>query len=120
MTTPSRWIPPAAMPKPPTGLLARELHNIRSRAVSFTDLDRNGHMNNTRCMDWIADLLPSSFHAGHTVKEFTVCYLTESREGELIRMNWELTDDGAAQIDAHCGENEDTRRVFSAKLLFEE
>ena len=56
--------------------IARPLGSRRERTVCFTDLDRNGHMNNTRYMDWVDDLLPSLFHAQHTIKEFTICYLS--------------------------------------------
>lgn len=102
----------------PGGLIPRAAVNRTRRPVVFSDLDRNGHMNNTRCMDWIADLLPSSFHAGHTAKEFTVCYLAEGREQEEIEMNWELAPDGSMQVDAFCGE--DAHRVFSAKVFYDD
>lgn len=102
----------------PGGIIPRPIGDVQPRRVCFSDLDRNGHMNNTRCMDWIADLLPSSFHQTHPVREFTVCYLSEAREQELLKLNWEMPDDTSAQVDAHCGEGEASRRVFSAKLLF--
>ena len=89
------------------------------RTVAFTDLDRNGHMNNTRCMDWIADLLPSRFHERHSVTDFTVCYLAEAREQQELRLNWSLADGCTLQVDASTGEGEDAHRVFSAKLFFE-
>ena len=50
----------------PGSLPAKQLLNHRSRTVCFTDLDRNGHMNNTKYLDWIADLLPSGFHEQHS------------------------------------------------------
>ena len=102
----------------PTGLILRPLGTQRSRTVSFTDLDRNGHMNNTRCMDWIADLLPSQFHREHVVSDFTVCYLAEAREGQELRLNWDIAPDGTLQADATTGPAEDSHRVFSAKLFF--
>ena len=64
----------------PASLHPAILENASSRKVCFTDLDRNGHMNNTRYLDWIADLLPSAFHEAHPVREFTVCYLSEAIE----------------------------------------
>ena len=42
----------------PAGLIPRQLANSRSRTVCFTDLDRNGHMNNTRYPDMLCDFLP--------------------------------------------------------------
>ena len=103
----------------PAGLVPKPLNSSRPRIVSFTDLDRNGHMNNCRYLDWISDLLPSPFHAQHTLKEFTICYLSEAREGQQLDLHWDFLEDGALRVDAfRHGETKD-ERVLSAKLLFE-
>ena len=102
----------------PAGLVAKTLQNHRSRQVCFTDLDRNGHMNNTKYLDWIDDLLPSSFHENHSPREFTVCYLSESREGQTLDMSWDFLEDGMLQVDAHRNAEEKAERVFSARFLF--
>ena len=106
---------------PPNSLVPRPLGNAVNRTVCFTDLDRNGHMNNARYMDWIDDLLPSGFHKDHPVKEFTVCYLSEARETELLELDWELTEGPALQVDAHrirTDVSDKKERVFAAKVLF--
>ena len=102
----------------PMGLVPKDLINHRTRTVCFTDLDRNGHMNNTRYLDWIDDLLPSAFHENHCIKEFTVCYLNEAREGHTLDMHWDFPEEGLLQVDAHRKLGEKDERVFSAKLLF--
>ena len=104
----------------PNGLIPKPLGTQTSRTVAFTDLDRNGHMNNTRCLDWIADLLPSRFHESHTVTDFTVCYLAEARELQELRLNWDMSDGCTLQVDATGGTGEEAHRVFSAKLFFDE
>lgn len=104
----------------PNGLIPKPLGTQTSRTVAFTDLDRNGHMNNTRCLDWIADLLPSRFHESHTVTDFTVCYLAEARELQELRLNWDMSDGCTLQVDATTGAGEETHRVFSAKLYFDD
>lgn len=103
----------------PAGLIPRQLANSRSRTVCFTDLDRNGHMNNTRYLDWIGDLFPSSFHRDHRITEFTVCYLSEAREGCTMDIHFGIPQDGCVQIDADRKEGGDTHRVFAARLLYE-
>ena len=103
----------------PNGLVAKELRSARCRTVSFTDLDRNGHMNNTKYLDWIYDLLPSRFHREHTVTEFTVCYLSETREGQELTLCWDYLEEGAVQVDAYRAGEEKQERVFSARLLFD-
>jgi len=102
----------------PASLPARELKHHRSRPVCFTDLDRNGHMNNTRYLDWIADLLPSAFHETHTPVEFTVCYLSEAREGQELTLSWETAEDGCLLIDAHRSTGEKSERIFSARMQY--
>ena len=103
----------------PNSLVPKALNTSRSRTVCFTDLDRNGHMNNTRYLDWIDDLLPSPFHCKHTIREFTVCYLSEAREGQELQLHWDFLEDGVLRVDAfRKGETKD-ERILSAKLLFE-
>ena len=103
----------------PGGLMVLHTGSSQERSVCFTDLDRNGHMNNTRCMDWIDDLMPSVFHAGHIVKEFTVCYFSEAKEGQRLLLNWELGEENTLQVDAHRFVEDNDQRVFSAKILYE-
>ncbi|MBP3683957.1 MAG: hypothetical protein J6J12_03200 [Oscillospiraceae bacterium] len=103
----------------PLGLPAKVLQNQHSRTVSFTDLDRNGHMNNTKYMDWIDDLLPSAFHGNHSVKEFTVCYLNEAREGQQLRLCWDFAEDGTLFMDAHRRNGEKDERIFAAKMIYD-
>ena len=103
---------------PPASLPAKNLKHHRNRIVCFTDLDRNGHMNNTRYLDWIADLLPSEFHENHSPSEFTVCYLSEAREGQELTVSWEFTEEGCLNLDAHRLSGERAERIFSAKLQY--
>ena len=102
----------------PLGLVAKDLANCRSRSVCFTDLDRNGHMNNTRYLEWVDDLLPSAFHRSHTVKEFTVCYLSEALEGQQLQMQWDFPEENLLQVDAHREQEGQKTRVFAAKFLY--
>lgn len=102
----------------PLGLPARALRNRNRRSVAFTDLDRNGHMNNTKYLDWIDDLLPSSFHAGQEVRELTLCYFNEAREGQDLVLDWDFIEEGCLCMDAHRDSGEKTERVFAARILY--
>ena len=102
----------------PASLSAKNLLHHRNRTVCFTDLDRNGHMNNTKYLDWIADLLPSDFHREHTPTEFTVCYLSEAREGQELTLSWESSEEGCLNLDAHRQNGEKSERIFSACLQY--
>ena len=98
----------------PHAIASRPMANSRCFTVGYSLLDRNGHMNNTRYMDWVDDLLDSPFHLDHPVQEFTLCYLNEAREGEEITLGYELTDGPVLTVDA----TRDTDRIFSAQILY--
>ena len=104
----------------PGSLTPKVLENTTARTVCYTELDVNGHMNNARYLDWLDDLLPSAFHENHSPREFTVCYLSEAREGETVELHWELSQEGSLLLDAlRPGENQAGHaRVFSAQMLF--
>ena len=103
----------------PSSLCPVKSRNLGNRTVCFTDLDRNGHMNNARCMDWISDLLPSIFHKDHPMKEFTICYLSEAKEGEPLELHWDFQQENLAQVDAYRHNHEEGHsRVFSVKIQF--
>ena len=96
------------------------MNNSMRRTVRFTDLDRNGHMNNTRYFDWMCDLVPSSFHREHPIKEMTICYLSEAREGQTLDMHWEIDEHSTFQVEGHRLESDGSEnRVFAAKVLYE-
>ena len=106
----------------PGSLAVKALSNSGSRQVLFSDLDRNGHMNNTRYMEWCGDLLPSGFHHAHTPREFTVCYHAEALEGENLELHYELKEGGVLQVDAWRNQENDASvhtRVFTAQVQYE-
>ena len=105
----------------PSSLLPKDMANADTRKVRFTDLDWNGHMNNCRYLDWVADLLPGQFHRDSWVREFNLCYINEAREGEDISLNWEMDSAGSLRVDAkRLGEGMSAKqeRVFSARVQF--
>lgn len=108
---------------PPGSLVPMPLKNRRSRTVCFTDLDRNGHTNNARYLDWIDDLLPSAFHAEHSPAELTLCYMNETLEGQELDLNWDVSDEGVLNVDIHRSKADDTGdydRIFAARIRFDD
>ena len=105
----------------PSSILPKAIGNQFVRTVGFTDLDRNGHVNNTRYLDWVDDLLTSEFHREHTLKEVSVCYLSEAKEGQQLHLERQLFDGPVLQVDAHTPRTDVTGkqdRVFSVLAHF--
>ena len=105
--------------KAPGSLAPKTLNHTNIRQVCYTDLDRNGHMNNTRSLEWIWDLLPSSFHKEHIPTAFTVCYHSEAREGDQLQLHWQLLEDGVLLVDTFREEpNGEFQRIFTAQVTY--
>ena len=108
-------------PDTPASLFPGDYPNCACRRVGYTELDRNGHMNNTRYMNWVDDLLTAQYHKAHPVAEFSICYLSEARENEELALHWQLDENGILKVDAH-RQRTDVQlgkdRVFSAQVTF--
>ncbi len=102
----------------PNSLAPRTMENSVSRRVCYTDLDRNAHMNNTRYLEWTDDLLPAAFHAERKVREFTICYHAEAREGDLLHLSWQVGTDGTMQVEAMREQQGSFHRIFAAQLRY--
>lgn len=104
----------------PTSIGPAELKAVGVRQVKFSELDRNGHMNNSFYMDWVQDLLPSGFHREHPLTDFTVCYMSEAREGDRIQIHYELADDGSLQVNGlmEGAEKGSCHRIFAVRARY--
>jgi acyl-ACP thioesterase len=104
----------------PGSLSPMDLENPQTRVVTGLDLDENGHMNNCRYLDWAAELLPGECVPPEGAV-WTICYLSEAREGEIVDITWELGEDQILSVDAHRKEKEVSMghsRVFSVQIQF--
>ena len=61
-----------------------------TRTVRFSELDTNDHMNNTKYLDWMEDLLPREFHRDHRLESLQVNFLHELRQGDEAVLDWRL------------------------------
>lgn len=71
-------------PEPLAPLAAPFDANADSIAAGFRDLDRNGHVNNVRYMEWFFDSLPSSLLSSSRLLLLTAEYRSEVFQGERL------------------------------------
>lgn len=102
----------------PGSLAPGTLTNTAQRTVYYTELDVNGHMNNARYLDHLADLLPGSFHENHVIRDMTLGYLAEAREGDTLLQQWQLEENGHLRLEITRPGGEKNHRIFSADVQF--
>jgi len=73
---------------PPSALAVREFTPEQSvlRRVCYSDIDYNGHVNNTRYIQWIQDLIEPEILETARQMRLDVNYLSEARYGEAIKL----------------------------------
>lgn len=84
------------------------------RTVRYSDLDLNGHMNNTRYADLIMDAFSPEEFAGKYISEMQLNYSQECKWGEVLEIA-RKTEGDFCYIDGCCG---DEKRRFEANLQF--
>ncbi len=68
----------------PKRIEPKEVKVLTSRKVLSTDIDINGHMNNTRYLDFVYDLFSNKELNEFNFKEVTINYSKEVHEGQII------------------------------------
>lgn len=89
-----------------------ELETVYSRTVRYSDLDVNGHMNNTKYADLILDAFSPEEMTGKFIAQMQLNYSQECKWGEKLTVVRKLDDEGC-YIDGCC---EDGERRFEATL----
>lgn len=106
----------------PKSLLPKPLQQHIARTVVFSDLDKNGHMNNARYLDWVQDLLPSDHHLDHPIRELTMSYINEALETQQLDLTWDRDEEGTLYVDIHRSNGDspdDYDRIFAARVKYE-
>ena len=83
------------------------------RTVSTEEIDNNGHLNNSRYLDWTEALLDEEFYAEHTPKKIWVQYAKELQEGEKAKIQYVWEEDVMYLRGVHNGEES-----FLVKMMF--
>ena len=84
---------------------------IGTRRIVYSDLDYNGHMNNTHYPDMLCDFLPTEVHGN--VRGMTLSYLHEAALGDTITLLGVQRDD-TYYIRTH---NESGKVCLEAQIL---
>ena len=58
--------------------------------VRFYDLDMNGHVNNSKYLDWIFEVMGADFLTKHIPKKVHLKYVKEVRPGGMIASSYDL------------------------------
>ena len=97
--------------------VSEDMELVEKRKMRYSDMDMNGHVNNTRYADFIADAIYQENRPNQQFcTEFQIHYVKECRAGEELAL-YQIDVEGG-----HCvrGVDEDGKTRFEAKIIFGE
>lgn len=71
---------------PPLLMPMKEVVTSEPRKICFSEVDQNGHVNNTRYIDWCLDALSMEWHRTHQIRSMVINYLSEVKAEETIQI----------------------------------
>ena len=101
----------------PGSIYPEPLANRTPREVTQQDIDRNGHVNNTRYVDWLLDLLGPDCSP---IRDLHGVYHNEALLGDKLVLCWEKTGEKFALEILRPVENQPEKfdRIFAARVEF--
>jgi len=81
---------------------AESLQKVADRAVAYSDLDYNGHMNNARYVQWIQDVLQPDALAEAESMRLDINYLAEMRPGMVASVHTARFETAMPQVWTDC------------------
>ncbi|MCQ2604027.1 MAG: thioesterase [Spirochaetia bacterium] len=66
---------------------------VSSLTPKYTDLDINGHVNNTKYVDWLTDMIPLEIHRNGFLSKISVNYSKEIRAEDTVTLSFSRNGD---------------------------
>jgi acyl-ACP thioesterase len=103
----------------PSAVLCPAPASVSRRSVLYSETDMNGHMNNSRYLDWAddcLDCLDMDFHKTRTIKSLQINFLSEAVTGTAVRLESSLLG-GEFYLKGRA-EGENGKTIFALHALY--
>lgn len=92
----------------------QDLVYVYSKMIGYSDIDFNGHLNNSKYLDYIIDCFSFQEHQKHMIKSIEVNFINEALPGDtlILRKDISRIDENLVYVQ---GEN-DNQLTFKAEI----
>ncbi len=89
---------------------------VYKKLIGYSDVDINGHINNSRYIDYIMDCFPVESHRRCSLKSIEVNYMKEAFPGDTLVMYRDVPSAGAGTVYVEGVNEADGRPSFRAMI----
>ena len=96
----------------PEKVTSQEVDFVEKRKVRYSEIDLNGHLNNTKYMEYILDMKDSSFYLDNKISSILINYEKELLDGDEVELYSSNTNP-----EYILGKSKDAK-IFEAKIVY--
>jgi medium-chain acyl-[acyl-carrier-protein] hydrolase len=98
---------------------SENLETVYHKTIGYSDIDFNGHLNNSRYVDFIMDCFPLKEHQNYYTSSIEVNYLNEALPGDtlILRKDVSQLEDNLVYVEGIRAEDDKT--VFRSQVRIE-
>lgn len=94
-----------------------EVRKVAEHLAAYSDLDINGHVNNTRYVAWAMDCIDPEVSGTRPVNDISINFAREIHEGDTVRLMRAVEDDGQSRTYTIEGIVDD-HSAFIVRIVF--
>lgn len=98
---------------------AGEMKTVYKRVIGYSDIDFNGHLNNSKYVDFIMDCFDIDKHNRYSVKSIEVNFINEILPGDTIILKVDLASSSSGVVYIEGINEKDDKTVFRSQLIIE-
>ncbi len=91
-----------------------QLNEVYKKKIGYSDIDINGHLNNSKYIDYIMDCFSIEKHGLYTVNTIQVNYISEAMPGDYIVFNKDISELEAGTVYVEGINEAGTKTYFKA------
>lgn len=96
-----------------------QVQTVYKKAIGYSDIDFNGHINNSRYIDYAMDCFSIENHMKYGVKSMEINYINEALPGDILVLNKDISALNSNQLYIEGISEKHGKTVFKSQVEIE-
>jgi len=96
-----------------------QLEVAYKKVIGYSDIDFNGHLNNSKYVDYIMDCFPVAEHKKHSLRSVDLNFMHEALPGDTLILLKDVSKAGEGIIYIEGVNEKDNHAVFRSRITID-